>query len=61
MRTADQLLDEFERIIDRLTLIPSSGGRFEVMLDDRLIYSKEETGRHAEYADIAVPLRDILT
>ncbi len=61
MRTADQLLDEFERIIDRLILIPSSGGRFEVMLDDRLIYSKAETGRHAEYEDIAVPLRDILT
>lgn len=61
MRTADQLLDEFERIIDLLTLIPSSDGRFEVMLDDRLIYSKEETGRHPEYEDIAGPLRDILT
>ena len=61
MRTADQLLDEFERTIDRLILIPSSGGRFEVMLDDRLIYSKAETGRHAEYEDIASPLRDILT
>ena len=61
MRTADQLLDEFERIIDRLILIPSSGGRFEVMLDDRLIYSKAETGRHAEYEDIAGPLRKILT
>ena len=61
MRTADQLLDEFERTIDRLILIPSSGGRFEVMLDDRLIYSKIETGRHAEYEDVAGPLRDILT
>ncbi len=61
MRTADQLLDEFERTIDRLILIPSSGGRFEVMLDDRLIYSKAETGRHAEYEDVAGPLRDILT
>lgn len=61
MRTADQLLDEFEQTIDRLILIPSSGGRFEVMLDDRLIYSKAETGRHAEYEDIAGPLRDILT
>ncbi len=61
MRTADQLLDEFERTIDSLILIPSSGGRFEVMLDDRLIYSKAETGRHAEYEDVAGPLRDILT
>ncbi|MCL1692560.1 MAG: Rdx family protein [Actinomycetia bacterium] len=61
MRTADQLLDEFERTIDRLILIPSSGGRFEVMLDERLIYSKAETGLHAEYEDIAGPLREILT
>ena len=61
MRTADQLLDVFERIIDRLILIPSSGGRFEVMLDDRLIYSNAESGRHAEYEDIAGPLREILT
>jgi selenoprotein W-related protein len=61
VRTADQLLDDFERVIDRLVLIPSSGGRFEVMLDDRLVYSKAETGRHPEYEEIAEPLRDILT
>jgi len=61
VRTADQLLDEFERVIERLVLIPSSGGRFEVMLDDRLVYSKAETGRHPEYEEIAEPLRDILT
>lgn len=60
MRTAEQLLDEFERGIDRFVLIPSSGGRFEVMLGDRLIYSKAETGRHAEYEEIAGPLRDAL-
>lgn len=60
MRTADQLLDEFERIIDHLTLIPSKDGRFEVMLDDRLIYSKAETGRHPEYEEVAAPLREIL-
>lgn len=61
MRTADQILDEFEPVIDRLTLIPSGGGRFEVMLGDKLIYSKAETGVHPEYEEIAVPLREILT
>ena len=30
------------------------------MLGDRLIYSKEETGRHAEYEEIAGPLREAL-
>ena len=57
---ADQLLGEFEQIISRLTLIPSGGGRFEVMLDDRMVYSKAETGLHPDYEAVAVPLREIL-
>ncbi|OQA43914.1 MAG: Rdx family protein [Chloroflexi bacterium ADurb.Bin325] len=32
--------------IETLTLIPSSGGRFEVTLNDELIYSKAATGQH---------------
>ena len=46
---AEQLLGEFEQNISRLTLIPSGGGRFEVMLDDRMVYSKAETGQHPDY------------
>jgi selenoprotein W-related protein len=61
VRTAEQILDEFEPAIDRLTLIPSGGGRFEVTLGDTQIYSKAETGVHPEYEEIAVPLREILT
>jgi len=57
---ADQLLGEFEQNISRLTLIPSGGGRFEVMLDDRVIYSKAETGLHPDYEAVAAPLREIL-
>jgi selenoprotein W-related protein len=57
---AEQLLDEFEQNISRLTLIPSGGGRFEVMLDDRMVYSKAETGLHPDYEAVAVPLREIL-
>jgi len=60
VRTADQLLDEFERLIERLILIPSSGGRFEIMLDDHLVFSKAESGRYPEYEEIAVILRGIL-
>ena len=57
---AEQLLEEFEQNISRLTLIPSGGGRFEVMLDDRPIYSKAETGLHPDYEMVATPLREIL-
>jgi selenoprotein W-related protein len=54
------LLGEFEHKIDGITLIPSRGGVFEVMADDKLIYSKKETGEHAEYEDAAAPLRELI-
>ena len=54
------LLEEFEHKIEDITLIPSGGGVFEVMADDRLLYSKKETGEHAEYEDAAGPLRALL-
>jgi selenoprotein W-related protein len=35
-----------------LELVPSSGGRFEVTLDDELIFSKVELHRHAEEGEV---------
>lgn len=32
--------------IQEIVLIPSGNGRYEVMLDDTLLYSKTETGKH---------------
>ena len=57
---ADQLLDEFEPNVEELTFIPSRGGVFEVAVDDRFVYSKRETGRHAEYEEVAVAVREIV-
>ncbi len=56
----EQLLDEFEFKIDSLSVIPSTGGVFEVLADDELIYSKKQTGNHADYEDVATPLRKLL-
>ena len=56
----EQLLGEFEHQIDSVTLIPSRGGVFEVTANEDLIYSKKATGRHAEYDEVAVPLREAL-
>ena len=33
---------------------------FEVKVDDDLVYSKLATGRHAEYAEVAQPIRRVL-
>jgi selenoprotein W-related protein len=56
----EQLLAEFEHRLDSVTIVPGRGGVFEVTAGDELIYSKKATGRHAEYADVAGPLRSLL-
>jgi selenoprotein W-related protein len=55
---ADELLNEFVHQISSLTLLPSSGGRFEVKADDALIFSKKALGRHAEPGEVARLLRE---
>lgn len=55
----EQLFEEFGQAFDVL-LIPSKGGVFEVTVDGDLIYSKLETGRHAEYEEVAQPVRAAL-
>jgi selenoprotein W-related protein len=51
------LLKEFEDRLSRITLIPSDGGRFEVTLNGELIYSKLQTGRHAEEGEVVRLIR----
>jgi selenoprotein W-related protein len=38
--------------------LPSSGGRFEVKVDDTLIFSKKALGRHAEPGEVVRLLRE---
>lgn len=47
-----ELLKRFELKIDTITLVPSGGGRFEVTVNDRLVYSKLATGRHANPGEV---------
>jgi selenoprotein W-related protein len=49
---AGELLKHFEHLIERITLVPSDGGRFEVTVNDRLLYSKLETNRHAQPGEL---------
>jgi len=43
---AAELISTFGQAISRLTLRPSSGGRYEVTVDGELVYSKKATGKH---------------
>lgn len=55
-----ELLKEFEPQIEAITVIPSDGGRFEVTVNDQLIYSKLQTHRHAEPGEIVGLVRKSL-
>jgi selenoprotein W-related protein len=46
------LLLEFEERIEKITLIPSEGGVFEVSVNGELVFSKYRLGRHAEEGEL---------
>lgn len=52
MELAEHILRTYKNEIESLTIIPSSGGVFEVISDDKLIFSKKEMKRFPEIDDI---------
>jgi selenoprotein W-related protein len=54
------LLSAFEPEIETLMLIPAVGGRFEVTVNGRLLYSKLKTGRHADQGEVVELVRKFL-
>jgi selenoprotein W-related protein len=52
VRLADDLLKNFEPEIESVVLVPSNGGRYEISVNGQLIFSKLQTGRHAELGEI---------
>ena len=52
MSAADDLLSNYQHIIESLTLHTGSKGVFDVMVDDQLLYSKGQAGRHANPGEV---------
>ena len=52
MSLAEELLKNYEHLVESLVLIPSDGGRFEVTVNGQLLYSKLELHRHAEPGEV---------
>jgi selenoprotein W-related protein len=52
-----EMLEAVEPEIRSITLVPSDGGRFEVTVNGALLYSKLQTGRHAEPGEVMNLLR----
>jgi selenoprotein W-related protein len=55
-----EILRRYEFKISSIYLIPAGGGKFEVKANEELVYSKLETGRHAEPGELKRLLAEIL-
>jgi len=56
----DELLKQYEHVVETITLVPSDGGKFEVSVNGELIYSKLETHRHAGPGEVLGLVRKIV-
>lgn len=55
---AEELVEQFKGSITEIKLLPSGGGVFEVMLDDKLIFSKKELDRFPESGEISKLIKE---
>ena len=60
MGLANELLKNIEPEIESITLIPSEGGRYEITVNDTLVYSKLQTGRHADPGEVMGLIAELL-
>ena len=60
MSLLDELLKHYEHVVETITLIPSDGGKFEVSVNGKLLYSKLATRRHAEPGEVLGLVRNMV-
>lgn len=57
----DELLTNYQHVIEQLDIVTSTGGAFEVTVNDDLIFSKKTMQRrHAEPGEILKMFREII-
>ena len=52
MSAVSDLLSNYQHVIADLTLVTGGSGVFDVVVDGTTIYSKQETGRHANEGEV---------
>jgi selenoprotein W-related protein len=55
---AADLLSNYQHVIESLALVTGTKGVFDVAVDGQLLYSKHDTGRHAEPGEVLALFRD---
>ncbi len=60
MSAATDLLSNYQHVIKDLSLITGDKGVFDVEVNGSKIYSKHETGRHAEAGEVLKIFTDLV-
>jgi selenoprotein W-related protein len=58
VRAVQDLMHDYQHVIESLELVTGSGGVFDVEVDGELLYSKKATGRHAEPGELLQLFRE---
>lgn len=58
MSAARDLLHDYQHVIERLTFVTGGKGVFDVVVDGETLYSKHQTGRHAEPGEVLALFRN---
>jgi selenoprotein W-related protein len=58
VRTVEDLLHDYQHVIDELTVITAAGGVFDVEVDGVMLFSKKVEGRHADEGEVLARFRD---
>ena len=58
---AGEIIDEFGDDLESLTLVRGDGGRFEVDVDGRSVFSKRAAGRHANPGEVVANIARLRT
>ena len=52
MRTVEDLLRDYQHVIESLEVVAGSGGVFTVEVDGDVLFSKAAAGRHAQPGEV---------
>jgi predicted Rdx family selenoprotein len=56
----NDLLSNYQHVIEDLRLVTGSKGVFDVVVDGEMLYSKAETGRHADPGEVLELFRELV-
>ena len=56
----DELLKNYEHVIETISIVPSDDGKFEVSVNGDLLFSKKQLHRHAEPGEVLGLVRNLV-